>query len=328
PTQGPVAVAYPPPAPREPDQEYKRRLGIYRPFLMPSRRNVLALLNGPGTTGQNSGLLGQAGVTSRVSMTESDTEFAVGILLVENPAGGQKPAFFDFLRKVQLVQPSADVPASRLVSTAARARENAMRARLRAAFRFAPGAYVAPGLAAALDRLGRCRQALGATTPLTVLRAQDDAGGSRFELGLGVELPVPNATELDAMAAALDSRTIAASADAETRAVLAGMTPALAASDPAGRWLLGPCGLRTVHVTAAGTLYLSHFPVFGMTVAFPPGPGGRLEARFQADGDGDLNVVLAAALADATTDWAAAGGAARTLLPAAQAPAARGSSPP
>src|SRR5258705_13942394 len=97
-------------------------------------------------------------------------------------------------------------------------------------------------LARALWRVVSCRRALGVTAPLVILRAQDDAGGSRYELGLGVDMQRPPAAELDQLAQALTSNNVSASATPETRALLASMSALSSGADPDGAWLLRPCG--------------------------------------------------------------------------------------
>ena len=138
-------------------------------------------------------------------------------------------------------------PATRLLPSAVRAEENALRARLAQAFEFPANAHIAPLLARALDRVGECRRALGITRRWRVLRAQDDDGGSRYELGLGVDVEQLPPAELDALVANHVAGQIAADTPAAIRALLAQMQPQAATEDPRGRWLLGPCGLTTVH---------------------------------------------------------------------------------
>ena len=77
------------------------------------------------------------------------------------------------------------MPASRLAEV------TALRASLRQSYAFDSAHGVAPPLAAALDRAGRVCRALGSSIVWQVTRAQDDAGGSRYELGLGVDVDWP-----------------------------------------------------------------------------------------------------------------------------------------
>jgi hypothetical protein len=320
PAQGPLVSAYPGASPREPDAEYRRRLALYRSFLLPNRRRILELLNGPGS-GDNTGLLGQMGFTDRVELTESDTEFAVGIKLV-GVVSSIQAGFFKHVREVHLLQPAFDAPATRFLPTTERERENALRARLRTGFHFPQNAVIVPGLAVALDRVGRCRKALGLSGQWTILRAQDDNGGSRFELGLAVEAALPNPADLQVMVDHLTDGTITPDTDPETRALLGGMNPLPPAKDPVGRWLLEPCGLKTIHVWGTQTLYLSHFPVFGMQVTAVSGTPLSLAASYKAESGSELNVVLDAVLRESAQDWINTGHPAWKQLTGAQGLAA------
>jgi hypothetical protein len=53
------------------------------------------------------------------------------------------------------------------------------------------------------------------------------------------------------------------------QALIDAMTPRSAADDPEGRWLLEPCGVRTVHRVDANNIYVSHLPTFGLAVTGP-----------------------------------------------------------
>jgi len=288
--QQPVSVSA-----REPDEPYRRRLKMYRPFLLPNRRRVEEAL-------------ARLGVDAAVK--EPNSEFAVAIKLVSSPDDVPRLALLDRLRAEHLVQPGAPIPASRLLPSLVRAREQAMLSRLGGAngsFAFPPGALVAPLLAAALDRAGRCRAALGVSRPWKVLRAQDNAGGSRYELGLGVDVETPPAAELDLMAQNLAAQNIAPETDVETEQLVSSLVAASAESDPIGRWLLQPCGFKTVHALPADRWYLSHFPAFATVIRSQGGTTLALEARFEAAGDPGQDVVLRNGLRDAAGSADAAG---------------------
>jgi hypothetical protein len=290
---------------RESDMDYSRRLAIYRPFLMATPREVLRRLNGPGEGAVNTGPLAGLGLTSRFSLLEANTEFAVGIWLV----GPKKPAFLEHLRHVHLLSPAwAKLPEHRLLPQRERARQEAMLARLRASYTFPEGTWLAPGVAAALDQVGLCRVALGVKQRWGVLRAQSDSGGSRYELGLGVEVVAPQAAELTAMVTNLQQGKFAAGTDVNILNLLQSLKPLPVAEDPVGHWLLAGCGLRTVHQVAGSRYYLSHVPIHGLVVSGEPGPEASLAARLHAPGDTGLDSVLFHALRDVEAD-AAAGGA-------------------
>jgi hypothetical protein len=308
----------------EPDREYRRRLSLYRRYLVPNRRALLGLLNGPGLdTDPNAGPLRGLGLVQRFRVVEEDNQFSVAMHLVASPAGALREGFLSQVRRVHLMQPASDVPDHRFLPTGRRARENELRRRLRESFGFAADAAVAPALAVTLDRVARCRAALGVTRQIPVLRAQDPERGSRYELGLGADLQPQTAAELNRMAERLGQPGRPPEPDAEVEALLQAMAPAGADDDPEGRWLLAPCGLRTVHRLSGSRIYVSHLPTSGMVVSGPstadPGTPARLEVLLQAPGDPGTNAVLLSGIEAAAAAWAALGRPAWTLLPGPQA---------
>ncbi|WP_164015773.1 hypothetical protein [Pyxidicoccus trucidator] len=304
---------------REDDASYRRRLALYRPFVMATPRLVLERLNGPGDSAANTGPLAALGITKRFTLYEASTEFAVGIRLM----GPHKAQFLAHVKQVYLLGPgtaSPAVPANRLLTQLERTRQEDMLTRLRTNFTFPAGALLAPGLAGALDLVGRCRMALGAVRKWFVFRAQSDVGGSRYELGLGVEVETPPAVELTQMVANLRAGTFAAGTDVQLLSLLKSLTPVAPAEDPVGRWLLAGCGLRTVHRTPMLRYYLSHVPIHSLVVGDETGPAGSLGVRLNAPEDTGLDTLLHHALNDVEVD---AGGAATawTRQTAAAAPA-------
>jgi hypothetical protein len=319
----------------EPDQEYRQRLAIYRPVSVPNRQQVLELLNGPGAFPEpNRGLLSQLGFEDRFQLfgdhIETINEFGIAIQLIAsgNTASGNdivRNNFLKYIRAVHLIWPGDNATAnlvhrSRYLPKAKSTQElpkagnriEQLRSRLRASFEFSADAAIAPMLAVALDRLGRCRQALGMTTRWTILRTQDSTDGSRYELGLGVDVPLLLETELNEMATQLTNPT-RTQADEEIEGLLKSMTARPAIEDPEGHWLLAPCGIRTVHRISGDRLYLSHLPTFGMEI-MPADSFGlsnlsassqvELEVRYHAPGDPGSNVVLSTGIAAAESEWA------------------------
>jgi hypothetical protein len=148
---------------------------------------------------------------------------------------------------------------------------------------------------------------------------------------MGADLALTPAAELDALGAALSDPHRTPADDPGTEALLASMRPRPAAGDPEGRWLLEPCGLRTVHRLDSGTVHVSHLPTAGLVITGPDatdppasaatGSPVFLEARYQAPGDPGTNAALLAGLAAAAQAWAARGGPAWTVLADADAPA-------
>jgi hypothetical protein len=261
---------------RESDDDFRRRLRLYRPWLRSSRGRIASVLNGPGADGDaNAAGLGELGVSARFAVVDEDDPFAVSMQLVAAGSDAQRLNFVTFARGAYLIWPLTNNAAHnthkrRFLSRERRAEETALRADLRARFSFtgqaATNPAVAPMLASALVRAAKVRAALGVTAKWPMKRAQDSAGGSRYELGLGVDVTPFTAAQLANMAA---KHAAASPSDPEVRALLAAMTPVSPADDPDGAWLLEPCGLRTVFRVDSSTLFLSHFPQFGLVVSGP-----------------------------------------------------------
>lgn len=283
---------------REPDEAYRARMASYRRLVRPTRAAVDAMVAATGAT-----------------IAEPDTELLVAVRLVGPDAA--RAALLDLVRRVFLVEPAAAVPSERFLPRAARDADTALRARLVApgAYTWPAGAALAPKLAIALDRVAACRHALGQTAAWPVLRAQDATGGSRYELGLGVDLAPPSAAELDALAAARTSGAFAPGTPDDVLALLARTTPRSSTDDPHGAWLLGPCGLATIHPIAQGRTYVSHLALHGLVIGETITASRVLLAAAQnAPGDPGPDAVLLLALADADRDRQAAGLPAWTLL--------------
>ncbi len=316
----------------EPDAAYRRRLALYRPFLIPNRRNVLGLLNGPGADGDpNAGLMAGLGVKARFEVDETPNQFAVAMRLISTPNDQARLNFISFVRADYLVFPkdaaAADaIHAQRFIPSLKRAEVERLRRELRTQFTFGDDMGIAPMLASALRTLGRALRALNFPGPVAVNRAQSTNDGSRYELGLGVDITPLTPQQLDGLIARLQDPARpkatdpdnAAIADEGTETLLASLRPKPSNEDVEGEWLLSACGFRTVHRVDANTLYLSHFPTFGLVVeAAPPAPGAAvvpLTARYQAPGDPGTNAALKAALDAALPEWAAAGGEPLTVL--------------
>ncbi|HEY0987405.1 MAG TPA: hypothetical protein VGD80_10155, partial [Kofleriaceae bacterium] len=145
----------------EPNEAYRKRLALYRPFLLPTRRSTCVV----------------------AVVSEPNAVFAVAIALVSTPDDAPRRAFLDWLRTAHLVQPGQPIPAARLLPRKTRHALQAALKQVTAVFTFRAGAFVAPQLVELLDRVARCLVAVGAKTPWRVLRAQDDMAGSRYELG-------------------------------------------------------------------------------------------------------------------------------------------------
>ncbi len=313
----------------ETDDDYRARLGIYNRFVAPSRTAMLALLNGTGGAAQpNAGPIAELGFTPRFTIEESDEPFAMTLALVEVGSAGYRANFLQYVRQAFLVwiedSPAADAAhAGRFRSTEEKTATDALRARLRAAYAFPSQAAVAPLLAQALDQLAAVYAALGGTGKLAIQRAQDGSGGSRYELGLGVDLAPLPAAELDALAAKVNDPHRTPAADTGVESVVRSMTPAASSRDPDGAWFLSACGLQTVFRIDPGNLYLSHLPVDGLVIDGPAsvatGAIATFETRYETPGSPNENAALSAAVAAAAAAWSAAGHTAWTPLDATTA---------
>ena len=317
----------------ESDADYARRLSIYRSFLLSSGPRIHEMLNGPGESNDpNAGLLSELGLTSRFAVSDDNNPFAIAIRIVGVDSEEPRTSFLNYVRSDILTWlPStvrADaVHAKRYEPSARRAAVSALRARLRDFYQFPTGAAVAPALAQALDRLGRVLRALGHSSQLTIMRAQDPtAAGSRYELGLGVDVASLSATVLNTLAAAVNDTARAPTDDKESEVLIAGTRPAPAADDPDGRWLLTACGFQTIHRLDTATLYLSHAPILGLVIDGPPTVDADVStgyvAHFYPPEDPAINAALLSGLESAMARWAAANEAAWTQLTPVQQSAA------
>ncbi len=288
----------------EPDAEYRPRLALYRPFLMPTKRRVLEMLNGPGTDADAaSGLLSRLGLTSRFRFVEADNEFGVAIHLISSGAHDERKGFIQFLRRAHLIWPASSAAANevhgrRYLPTERRRKETELRASLRKGYEFSADAAIAPMLAVALDRAGQCWKAVGRAGGWRVLRAQDSSAGSRYEMGLGIDLAArplrpEEQRELEHSVRRLQQRQTGIP---QVDALLGSMKPLGEANDPDARWFWEACGLRTVHRIDDETLYLSHLPTFGMAItALSHSETGNpvpVEVRYEAPGKPGSNVAL------------------------------------
>ena len=319
----------------EADADYARRLAIYRPFQLCSRANLLENLNGPGAaTDPNAGLISGLGLTSRFTIQDENSPFAVAIRIVGIGSEAPRDNFLAYVRSDILTwlpntAAANAVHAARYLPLAQQAQVAALRGRLQAGYTFPAGAAVGPVLADTLDRLSRVLVALGFAGKPAIVRAQDPTAGSRYELGLGVDVTALAPVDLDALAARVNDTTRAVTADAQAESLIAAaraVPPASSAAQPDGGWLLSTCGFQTIHRLDPTTLYLSHLPVLGLEVDGPVnvamGAPATYDAHFYPADDPAMNAALFSGLAAAATAWNADGQAAWTPLTPAQQSAA------
>lgn len=295
------------PAP-ETDADYRRRLAVWRPLVVPTPAGVRSLL-------------GQ--VDPRVTVREAATQMAVAVRIIGAGDDSVDPARTYLLGRLRTDRlaylndngTGAAIHAARPMTDAGRSAEAAMRARLASAFSAAPDAALAPRLAQGLDRAARVLIALGAA-PVPIAHAQDPAGGSRYETGMGVAVTLPALAAADTLRTAM----LAAAGGAALADPLADqlVRQAAALAPPPGEraldWLWEVAGLATRHQLDADTLYLSHLSTAGLTIETQrAGRVVTLRAVFNAPGDPGHS----AALQQALDRIAAAPSADFTAVPAA-----------
>ena len=298
-------------AARESDDDYRNRLGIYRPYLVPTRSAVLDRLNGAGSP------LQAAGAPSDFDIREDDNPFMVsfkvfGVGGTANEGRQIRARYLKYLRDTTLIDPVRNVPTMRHLPSLQRQREQAMRLRLRGRLQFdaTTTRSMAPWLARAFDRAVRCLDHLAVAGALRIVRCQEDAGGSRFELGLAAELhPLP-AGMVSAIRTAIEAGPAMPAGDRELEGVLAELADTNR-SDPAGTWFFRACGFRTVAPLSGGRLLLSHISMGNLQLEGPDGldlvaarSGTEFSAKMQPEGN-NIDMALANALAGGATGWPA-----------------------
>jgi hypothetical protein len=294
---------------REDDASYRSRLRIYRPFVMPTRGYVEGLLNAKGPLNP-----GDPPATPRFEIDEEDNPFSIALRLVsvaatEADAVKARHNYQAYLRDTVLIDATSATPPERKLPQTRRRQQDALRDRLKAFLKFAgPSSAMAPALANALDRAAVATAALNIALRLEVLRAQEDDGGSRWELGLAAEIVAPAQAELDALAQKARAIDLATIAEPRTRSLLTRLKATAPDAGGNAEWFFGAMGMRTVHPTAPGRLMLSHFSTRGLIVTGDgdfaaggqPAPFG---ASLLAPNDEASNAALSFALSGGSAGW-------------------------
>jgi hypothetical protein len=271
-----------PPGTLEDDASYRSRLRVLRGVRLPSPTWIDEVMNGPGgPASAGSGWLADVGMSQRVEVDESANELHLAFRLVAPGSAHGRANLLDAIRRVHLVWPAGSVAGdaahdARMVPQVVFDRAAQARAAL-AQWQLPAAQPVAPSLARALELLNeRCLQ-LGARPWPALLAGQSDAGGSRFELGLGGQLAPAVAAQLDA------------AVKAATQLGDPTLVPVPRAADPFGRWLLTACGLRTAELNPDGTVFVSAVPMGPLIVDLTPSPDSpvplTLTAHLQASTD-------------------------------------------
>jgi len=293
----------------EADAAFARRLDIYRPFVMPTRARVLELLNGDDSP------LRRLGAPNTFDILEEDNPFMVGFKVfgVGNGAAqgeAMRLNYLDHLKRTTWIDPGQNTPSARKLGQDARREQNAMRTRIRQSFTFSSTSKrnMAPWLARAFDRAGMLIKFLGANLRPEVIRAQDAAGGSRFELGLAAEIKALTASQVG------DLRNRIQNAPKSDNPTVQGMLDTLRAknlSDSKGLWFWEACGFRTATPLTNQRVLLSHVSMGTLTMEGPDGldrvdarKGTEFSARILSGGS-TLDAALANALAGGASGWPA-----------------------
>lgn len=296
---------------RESDAAYRNRLGIYRRYLIPTRSTVLARLNGADSPLQT------AGAPAGFGVREDDNQFMVGFKVFGvggDVAEGRaiRANYLAYLRANTLIDPMRNIAAARHLPSSQRQRERAMRLRLRARLQFGDASTrsMAPWLAMAFDRAVRCLDHLGVAGALSILRCQDDNGGSRYELGLAAEIKGLGAAMLNSLRAAIQAGPLPPDNDRELQGVLDDLV-ASDRTDASGNWFFRACGFRTIAGLTGGRLLLSHVSLGNLQLNGPDGLdrvaarlGTQFSAQIQPD-VGNIELALANALAGGPQGWPA-----------------------
>ncbi|NEW69886.1 hypothetical protein [Streptomyces rhizosphaericus] len=270
--------------PDEDDARYRGRLTMFTSWRLPTRQAVLTHLNGRGDDNTpNTGLPALFGITARFRVVEEQNTLSLSTRLVGVGADGPalRARFHDMLRAMYLLDLDQPVPGL-LPPGRARQLEDIRRLLATEVDRPAgqPGVrHLAPTLAAALARLVRLVRALGDTQPVTLRRAHVDDPDPLHELGLGATLDRFGPDRLEAMATAAEQ---AATGSGDIPALARSLEPRPFAEDPLGRWLMEPCGLRTVYLLDSASVHVSTLPVSGLTIDGPANVPGGTAAVYRA----------------------------------------------
>lgn len=263
--RSPTAQPLSPPGSHEDDASYRARLRLLRGLRLPTPDYVEHLLN--GTTG-TPGRLADVGFTGRIEVDETPNVLHLALRLIAPGSATGRATLLDAIRQVHLIWPAGSgagdtAHAKRLLPQRVADRMATTRAAL-ARWNLPAGQPVAPALAAALESLdARCAR-LGAKPWGAVVAGQQDAGGSRLELGLGASMAAPDPAKLDA------------AVTAATALGDPGLVPVPRSQDPVGAWLLAASGMRTAELTADGTVFVSALPMGPLVVDVTPGPDAAL----------------------------------------------------
>ncbi|MFF0792256.1 hypothetical protein [Streptomyces spiralis] len=289
--------------PDEEDARYRARLTMFTSWRLPTPAGLDQTLNGPGPDGApNAGLPSRFGVSARFRLLERQNPLALAARLVDVGTEGaaRRARFHAVLRSLYLLDLDRPVPPL-LPAKRHQELEDVRQVLTSQVSRPAgppPVRHLAPSLAIALARLVRLMRALGDTGTVTLRRAHVEEPDPLHELGLGSTLDQFGRPRLTAMAEAVPRLSAGTGDMADLARTL---VPRPFADDPVGRWLVEPCGLRTVHPLTSSTFFVSGLPMSGLTIDGPAtmarGETAVVQARHSADAStGGLHVLASEAV--------------------------------
>jgi len=257
----------------ETDAAYRRRLEMFRRFVMPTRGFVDRTLN--GANGQ-AGLLQKAGAPTGFEILESDNPFMSGMQIIScadttAKAETQRNRFLTYIRDTKLLDPLRNVRRNWQLPSRHRQAENELRERLRDRLDIQNNdkAHMAPYLARAFDRLAQALDHLGIVEKPMLFRAFDPQGGHRFELGLGAEIKKLSASTINQLRNRINAGPPALSGRNDIDSLLIGLGEA-DLTDPSGSWLFKAAGFRTFEFMTASRIFVSHVSLGNVTLDMKP----------------------------------------------------------
>ncbi|HET6393081.1 MAG TPA: hypothetical protein VFG13_09710 [Blastococcus sp.] len=304
----------------EPDPDYRRRLAAMRSFSLANPAGVREAVNGEGSQDDPPrGWLSELAGAQRVRLIEEVRPFSVGMLLLsvgrdQQAAAAARTTFLAGVRQERLVvvadlAGATDAYRDRLLTSDQRAALVELSTDLHAGYRVAgsPPPALAPPLARCLQKFARYRAELGSTGAWTVVRGQDPAAGSPYELGLAADLK-PGADPEPELAGLLRDWTptagtppdIGIALAAAQRDTLAGVSPTaavLAAAgartyrERAGSWTVSHLALVDIAVTAGGQDVVPGGPTHVASFGWMPADAA-LQLVLTADADAGTVRVL------------------------------------
>lgn len=249
----------------EEDEHYRERLALVRRVSIPrpDRYRGLEKSGGPLST---------FGPHIPITIKEADSPFSAAISIIgiaeeDDDAAKMRQAFLTFLKDWVLVDPQSGLPTRRRMPSEDARSERAQRRLIAGSIDIEPEeAPLAPELAFCFEQLAMLLKVVGLAGQVRLTEAfAIDTEGSRHELGMGATIKNLSENLLEKMANAILSGLF--EDQVELAALLGSIeVPPDPTADPTGRWLLEPCGFKTVHRLDEDHSYLSHTTVSSLEI--------------------------------------------------------------